>query len=148
MTTSSTAASAIPAAHLPAALNDTDPAARILAAARLILPDLEQGRRIDAAMLRKAMETAFGASDASGAWDWKTAYEACEAATVLFLRKFGPAIRAKAASPTAMLPMLGKLAGLLPPLRGEPDVPAVLDTDRIGARGERCRRNHTGRPRP
>jgi predicted RNA methylase len=114
MTTSSTAASAIPAARLPAPLDDADPAARILAAARLILPDLEQGRRIDAAMLRKAMETAFGASDASGAWDWKTAYDACEAATVLFLRKFGPAIRAKAASPTAMLPMLGKLAGLLP----------------------------------
>ena len=114
MTTSSTAASAIPAARLPAALDDADPAARILAAARLILPDLEQGRRIDAAMLRKAMETAFGGSDASGAWDWKTAYDACEAATVLFLRKFGPAIRAKAASPTAMLPMLGKLAGLLP----------------------------------
>ncbi len=114
MMTSSAVASAIPAARLPAALDDTDPAARILAAARLMLPDLEQGRRIDAAMLRKAMQTAFGASDAAGAWDWKTAYDACEAATVLFLRKFGPAIRAKAASPTAMLPMLGKLAGLLP----------------------------------
>ena len=60
------------------------------------------------------MERAFGGSDADGAWDWKTAYDACEAATVLFLRKFGPAIRAKAASPAAMLPMLAKLAGLLP----------------------------------
>ena len=56
------------------------------------------------------METAFGASDATGAWDWKTAYDACEAATVLFLRKFGPAIRAKATSPAAMLPMLAKIA--------------------------------------
>jgi hypothetical protein len=44
----------------------------------------------------------------------QTAYDACEAATVLFQRKFGPAIRAKAASPAAMLPMLAKLAGLLP----------------------------------
>ena len=93
---------------------DADPAARILAAARLILPDLERGRRIDANMLRAAMETAFGASDAAGAWDWKTAYDACEAATVLFLRKFGPALRAKSASPAAMLPMLGKIANLLP----------------------------------
>ena len=58
--------------------------------------------------------SAFGASDAEGAWDWKTAYDACEAATVLFLRKFGPAMRARAASPAAMLPMLAKIAGLLP----------------------------------
>ena len=64
--------------------------------------------------LRAAMERAFGASDAEGAWDWKTAYDACEAATVLFLRKFGPAMRARAASPAAMLPMLAKIAGLLP----------------------------------
>jgi predicted RNA methylase len=60
------------------------------------------------------MENAFGASDADGAWDWKTAYDACEAATVLFLRKFGPAMRARADSPAAMLPMLAKIAGLLP----------------------------------
>src|SRR3546814_950130 len=65
-------------------------------------------------MLRAAMETVFGAADAAGAWDWKTAYDAGEAATVLFLRKFGPALRANAASPAATLPMLTKIAGLLP----------------------------------
>ncbi len=32
----------------------------------------------------------------------------------LFVRKFGPAMRARAASPAAMLPMLAKIAGLLP----------------------------------
>ncbi|MDZ7894723.1 MAG: hypothetical protein U5M50_07180, partial [Sphingobium sp.] len=48
----------------------------ILAAAHQLLDHLERGRRIDAATLRTAMETAFGASDASGVWDWKTAYEA------------------------------------------------------------------------
>jgi hypothetical protein len=37
------------------------------------------------------MEAAFGAPDAAGAWDWKTASDACEAATVLFLRKYGGA---------------------------------------------------------
>ncbi|AGK59793.1 methylase/helicase [Hyphomicrobium denitrificans 1NES1] len=88
--------------------------AAIAQAARLLLPDLERGRRIDAAILRAAMESAFGASDSAGGWDWKTAYDACEAATVLFLRKFGPAIRAKAASPAAMLPLLAKIADLLP----------------------------------
>ncbi len=88
--------------------------AAITQAARLILPDLERGRRIDAGILRAAMESAFGASDAAGAWDWKTAYDACEAATVLFLRKFGKALLRKSASPAAALPMLAKIAGLLP----------------------------------
>jgi predicted RNA methylase len=83
-------------------------------AARLLLPHLERGQRIDAVALRAAMERAFSGSDAAGAWDWKTAYDACEAATVLFLRKFGPAIRAQAASPAGALQMLGKVAALLP----------------------------------
>ena len=43
-------------------------AAAILAAAHLLLPHLERGEKIDAAILRSAMEAAFGASDASGAW--------------------------------------------------------------------------------
>ncbi|BGE86315.1 strawberry notch family protein [Methylosinus sp. 3S-1] len=60
------------------------------------------------------MESAFGASDASGAWDWKMGYDACEAATVLFLRKYGKALFRKAGSPAAALPMLSKIAGLLP----------------------------------
>ena len=61
------------------------------------------------------MEAAFGASDAAGAWTWKEAYDACEAAQVLFLRRFGPAMRARAdGAPAAMLPMLARLAALLP----------------------------------
>ena len=89
-------------------------ASAVVKAARQLLTDLERGRRIDAAGLRGAMEAAFGASDASGAWNWKTAYDACEAATVLFLRRHGAAMRAKATSPAAMLPMLTKIANLLP----------------------------------
>ncbi len=64
-------------------------ASAVMKAARQLLIDLEQGRRIDAAVLRNAMEAAFGASDTTGAWNWKTAYDACEAATVLFLRRYG-----------------------------------------------------------
>ena len=89
-------------------------ASAVVRAARQLLTDLERGRRIDAAGLRGAMEAAFNASDASGAWNWKTAYDACEAATVLFLRRHGAAMRAKATSPAAMLPMLTKIANLLP----------------------------------
>jgi predicted RNA methylase len=89
-------------------------ASAIVRAARQLLTDLERGRRIDAAVLRSAMEAAFGASDATGAWNWKTAYDACEAATVLFLQRYGTAMRAKAASPAAMLPMLMRIMSLLP----------------------------------
>ncbi|MGE0678896.1 strawberry notch-like NTP hydrolase domain-containing protein [Pseudolabrys sp.] len=108
---SPSSAAAIAAAPVPAA---ADPAVAIVAAARHLLPHLESGHRVDAAMLRAAMEAAFGASDTDGVWTWKTAYDACEAATILFLRKFGPAMRAKANSPAAMLPMLAKVTTLLP----------------------------------
>ena len=91
-----------------------DPAIAIHQAAQRLLPHLEQGQRINAAILRAAMETAIGASDASGAWDWKTAYDTCEAASVLFLRKYGKTLLRKAGSPAAALPMLARIAGLLP----------------------------------
>ena len=82
MTMISASAAASAAALLPLRSNP-EPAAATFAAAGLLLPRLERGERVDAAALRAAMETAFGASDATGAWDWKTAYDACEAATVL-----------------------------------------------------------------
>lgn len=82
----------------------------VIRAARQLVTDLEGGGRIDAAVLRNAMEAAFGTSDATGAWTWKTAYDACETATVLLLRKFGPAMRTKAGSTAAMLPMLARIS--------------------------------------
>jgi len=91
-----------------------DPAPAILAVAEALQPDLAQGFQIDALRLRLEMERAFGGSDADGAWDWKLAYEAGEVALVLFLRKFGRALLARAGSPAALLPILAKVAGLLP----------------------------------
>ncbi|MBB3811569.1 strawberry notch-like NTP hydrolase domain-containing protein [Pseudochelatococcus contaminans] len=93
---------------------DSDIPAAVFAAAQLLLPHIERGQRVDAAMLRSAMESAFGASDATGAWNWKTAYDACEAATVLFLRKYGKALFRKSASPAMILPQLAKITSLLP----------------------------------
>ena len=89
-------------------------ASAILVAAGLLLTALERGQRVDSATLRTAMETAFGASDASGVWDWKVGYDACEAATVLFLRKYGRAIFLQADTPTAQLAALSKISSLLP----------------------------------
>src|SRR5712692_10025362 len=99
---------AVPAASQP------DAGVALVAAAGLLLSELERGRAIDAQALRTAMTASFGGSDAEGAWDWKTAYDSCEAAQILFLRKFSPAMRRRAASPSALLAMLAKVAALLP----------------------------------
>lgn len=114
MTNVSASAATTAAAPLAAASDIGSRSTAIGLAAHSLLPHLERGRRIDAALLRAAMDSAFGGTDAAGAWDWKAGYDACEAATVLFLRKFGPAMRARAASPAAMLPMLAKITSLLP----------------------------------
>ena len=121
------AASARPLAAVPtAATADADiprseprsrPAA-LLAAARSLLPILEASRPLDASSLREAMTGAFGASDAQGAWLWKDAYEAAEAALVLFLQRYGRAMRREAGAgphgPAAMLRMMQTLAALEP----------------------------------
>src|SRR3546814_17820161 len=60
------------------------------------------------------MKQALRGSDAEGSWAWKQAYDACEAARVLFLGEVGPAIRARTATPAVKYAMLGKVAALLP----------------------------------
>ncbi|MBB5520188.1 P-loop containing NTP hydrolase pore-1 [Amphiplicatus metriothermophilus] len=112
--TPSTALAAAPAVASPPLASPSDIARCIVAAAHLLIPHLEQGRQVDAAILRAAMEQAFAGSDATGAWDWKAAYDAGEAATVLFLRKYGKALLRKAGSPVQALPILEKIVGLLP----------------------------------
>jgi hypothetical protein len=97
-----------------ASIPSPDTAAAIIAVAEALQPDLAQGFQIDGLRLRLEMEHAFGGSDATGAWDWKLAYEACEVALVLFLRKFGRALLARAGSPAALLPILAKVSNLLP----------------------------------
>ena len=82
----------------------------LIAAAHALLPSLEAGRPVDAAALRHAMTDAFGGTDAQGVWDWKTAYDACEAAVILFLRKYGRTILARSpASSLALIERIGKL---------------------------------------
>ena len=108
-------AAAIAAAPLAVpAVSQPDAGVALVAAASLLLADLERGRAIDAPALRAAMIAAFDGSDAEGVWDWKTAYDSCEAAQILFLRKFGPVMRGRAVSPAAFLAMLAKVAALLP----------------------------------
>ena len=119
------AVSAAPAAAtLPLFLPQAPPdkVSGLIHAATLLAQLLGQGRAIDSRILRSAMETAFCGSDAEGAWLWKDAYEASEAAQVMFLRKFGAAMRTRAGSSPApgsspgqaMLEMLTRLAARLP----------------------------------
>ncbi|GAN88302.1 MAG: strawberry notch-like NTP hydrolase domain-containing protein [Acetobacter aceti] len=90
------------------------PDLRGFAAAGLLLSHLERGETLDASRLRRAMQTAFNAADATGAWDWKMAYDAAEAASVLFLRRYGPALMTKASDDTDLLARIARLASLLP----------------------------------
>jgi len=90
----------------------------LFAAAHALLPVLEAGKPLDAAALRDAMTGAFGGSDVSGAWLWKDAYEAAEAACVLFLQRYGRGMRRTCGvgsdGPRRMLAMLEAVAALEP----------------------------------
>ena len=92
--------------------------ARLLAAARILLGTLQGGHRLSATVLRVALTRAFGGTDSQGAWAWKDAYDAAEAAVVLFLKRYGAAMRRQAGAglqgPAAMLAMLERLAALEP----------------------------------
>ncbi|KTD99584.1 methylase [Sphingopyxis sp. H038] len=87
---------------------------RLLDAAQALQPLLEAGHPFSTAQLREAMARAFGASDAAGAWDWKAAYDACEAAQILLLRRYGGALATQNRSPQRVLAMWERLAARIP----------------------------------
>ncbi|MBN9039192.1 MAG: strawberry notch family protein [Rhizobiales bacterium] len=99
---------AAPASHA------IDTARAIHQAAASLLPFLEQGKPITTAAQRASMTESFGGTDAQGFWVWKNAYEALEAAQVLFLHRFGPAILSRSTSPEATLAMMKRIADLAP----------------------------------
>ncbi|MET3616022.1 putative RNA methylase [Rhizobium aquaticum] len=94
--------------------DSTSRAGKLFRSGHALLPSLKRGQPIGAADLRTTLMNIFGGSDAEGFWSWKDAYEATEVAQVLFLRKFGAAIAARANAPKATLAMLTKVAGLIP----------------------------------
>jgi hypothetical protein len=98
----------------PSCLETKSRADELIEAAGRIASLLEQGEVVTSGDLRHIMTEFFGGSDAEGLWLWKDAYEATEAAQVLFLRKFGPAIVSRPHSPQLTLAMLTKVANLLP----------------------------------
>ncbi|MGE3366293.1 MAG: strawberry notch-like NTP hydrolase domain-containing protein [Rhizobiaceae bacterium] len=111
-TTSAVAPTTIPLGARTSA--PSDPAQAILSAAARLFPFLEKGEPITTAASRAIMTDSFGGSDAQGFWVWKQAYEALEAAQILFVRKFGQAILSRSTSPRDALVMMKRIAGLVP----------------------------------
>ena len=111
--------SALPKTTLPeihsvtAADNPTD-GQSLIAAAELLLPQLEAGTPLNSKIMRKVMEAAFGGSDGEGAWVWKDAYEAAEVAQIIMVNRYGDAMKRSAKSPALFQAMIGKLAELIP----------------------------------
>jgi predicted RNA methylase len=112
-TTPSPAARTVAPVAAPAS-HAIDTAQAIHQAAIQLLPFLEQGKPITTAALRTASAESFGGTDAQGFWVWKDAYEALEAAQILFLRRYGPAILSQSSSPQAALAMMKRIAHLVP----------------------------------
>ncbi|PSM16296.1 strawberry notch family protein [Nitratireductor sp. StC3] len=113
VTTTSTVARTVAPLTAPAS-HAIDTARAIHQAAASLLPVLEQGKPITTAALRASMTDSFGGTDAQGLWVWKAAYEALEAAQVLFLHRFGSAILSRSTSPEATLAMMKRIADLAP----------------------------------
>ena len=61
--------------------------AALVAAARALTQDLAHGKDLTAARVAATMTRTHGGSDASGAWTWRRAYDACEAAAALVFRR-------------------------------------------------------------
>ena len=93
MTSTSVSAAADAAAPLSVASVSLNKAGAIASAAHDLLPHLERGQRIDATVLRTAMESAFGASDADSGWDWKTAYDLVAGHRPVFASSVRPCAR-------------------------------------------------------
>ena len=89
-------------------------AACLMEAAYALAAMLAERGVLDLQAVCAALSHAFGASDAAGAWSWKLAGDAGEAALVLFLRRHGAAMRAHTSQPEQQLAMLERLARGLP----------------------------------
>ncbi|MDR3511006.1 MAG: bifunctional class I SAM-dependent methyltransferase/DEAD/DEAH box helicase [Caulobacteraceae bacterium] len=87
-------------------------AANLLAAARALVPHLNRSRALDRKLVSGVMTTAFGASDAQGAWLWRDAYDAVEAALVLQLRRLAPQIGRLEDAPAEIVAFLAGLSAL------------------------------------
>ncbi|MCY4029674.1 MAG: strawberry notch family protein [Acidobacteria bacterium] len=103
-----------PAAE-PAPPPRPEPGRAVAEAARNLVSVLEAGRPLAAPIVTTALHDAWRRLEPSGrSWNSKLCYDAAEAATVLFLRRYGRAMRDQAATPEALLAMVERVAALEP----------------------------------
>jgi hypothetical protein len=87
-------------------------AANLLSAARALAPHLARGRPMERRAVSAVLTTTFGATDAEGAWDWRDAYDAIEAAMVLQVRRLAPQLARLEDAPGEIVSALADLSDL------------------------------------
>jgi hypothetical protein len=91
-----------------------DRSANLLAAARALQPHLNRSRPLDRRLVSNTLTVAFGGSDAEGAWNWRDAYEAVEAALVLQIRRLAAQVSRLEDGPAEIVRLLETLTALTP----------------------------------
>jgi hypothetical protein len=92
----------------------TDKPANIAAAARALVPHLARSRVLDRRLVSNTLELCFNGSDADGAWTWRDAYDAVEAAIVLQIRRLAPQVGRVEDAPGPIVALLSGLMDLAP----------------------------------
>jgi hypothetical protein len=105
----------------------SDRAANILAAARALAPHLNRSRTLDRRLISGVMTTSFGGSDAEGAWLWKDAYDAVEAALVLQIRRLASQIGRLEDAPAEIAALLQAITDLAPTQTRRSEEQVALD---------------------
>ena len=94
------------------ATSAADKPANLLAAARALAPQLGRSRALDRRLVGSTMTLSFGASDAEGAWIWRDAYDAMEAALVLQVRRLAHQVSRLEDAPGEVVALLAGLSAL------------------------------------
>jgi predicted RNA methylase len=84
----------------------------LLCAAQRLAARLGSGGALTAAAVSQIMTETMGGSDAAGLWSWRQAYDACEAASIIALRR--GAVGAMRRDPVALLTLARDIAGRTP----------------------------------
>ena len=99
----------------PAPPARVEPGRAVAEAARNLACMLEAGQRLAAPVVTTALHDAWRKLDPAGrSWNSKLCYDAAEAATVLFFRRWGRAMFESSATPEALLAMVERIAALEP----------------------------------
>ena len=93
-------------------INAADKSANLLAAARALAPQLARSRALDRKLVAATMTMSFGGSDTEGAWLWRDAYDAIEAALVLQVRRLSHQVSRLEDVPAEIVALLAGLTAL------------------------------------